>query len=80
MRHVKFTGPKGEDIEAKLVYDYRWFFLLNLRQSAHSQFYYSWPCVGLTVKMIPHILYTNGSKYVNDNTFILSDKAGESEV
>jgi hypothetical protein len=23
MRHVKFTGPQGEDIEAKLVYDYR---------------------------------------------------------
>lgn len=22
VRHVKFTGPKGEDIEAKLVYDY----------------------------------------------------------
>ena len=22
MRHVKFTGPKGEDIEARLVYDY----------------------------------------------------------
>jgi len=21
-RHVKFTGPKGEDIEARLVYDY----------------------------------------------------------
>lgn len=23
IRHVKFTGPKGEDIEAVLVYDYR---------------------------------------------------------
>lgn len=22
VRHVKFTGPKAEDIEAKLVYDY----------------------------------------------------------
>jgi len=22
VRHVKFTGPKGEDIEARLVYDY----------------------------------------------------------
>lgn len=23
VRHVKFTGPKGEDIEARLIYDYR---------------------------------------------------------
>ena len=22
-RHVKFLGPKGEDIEARLIYDYR---------------------------------------------------------
>ncbi|KAJ6526720.1 hypothetical protein B0H19DRAFT_1335392 [Mycena capillaripes] len=22
-RHIKFTGPKGQDIEARLVYDYR---------------------------------------------------------
>jgi hypothetical protein len=27
-RHVKFTGPKGEDVEALMVYDYRKWFLI----------------------------------------------------
>lgn len=29
MRHIKFLGPGGEDIEAKLVYDYCKSFLVS---------------------------------------------------
>ncbi|TFK36851.1 LCCL domain-containing protein [Crucibulum laeve] len=37
IRHLKFTGPKGEDIEAPLVYDYPPMPILNIDRHIHGR-------------------------------------------
>ncbi|PPQ67074.1 hypothetical protein CVT25_005675 [Psilocybe cyanescens] len=56
VRHVKFTGPKAEDIEAKLVYDYRSFYSSNYDESYSFLNSNSWSFI--TVYLLSILTYT----------------------